>query len=243
MAPTKNPGNKHVPAHSRPVESPIGIPACIPLVKADSDEAARVYREVFLADEPTTHTRSPDPARFLHYAKLYTRFLAEKNLSFIARDERTNELAGFIFCVDMTESLESAGEWTTLIVEDFREAMTMINELENRYINLADTSTGSVLHIFQVGLGRQYRGRGIAQLLIKRALANAQGKGFRKAVADCTNPASRRSFEQCGFHEIGFSSYEEFSLDGDRYFSECEGGIWLMARDIPSSFPIPIDIY
>ena len=82
MAPTKNPGNKHVPAHSRPVESPSGIPACIPLIKADSDEAARVYREVFLADEPTTHTRSPDPARFLHYAKLYTRFLAGKNLSF-----------------------------------------------------------------------------------------------------------------------------------------------------------------
>ena len=108
----------------------------------------------------------------------------------------------------------------------------MINELENRYINLADTPPGSVLHIFQVGLCRKYRGHGIAQLLIQRALANAREHGFGKAVADCTNPASHRSFEQCGFHEVGFSSYEEFSLDGDRYFSECEGGIWLMARDI-----------
>ncbi len=232
MEPTKNPGYKRVPANSSPGESPSGNPACIPLTGSNSDKAARLYREVFLADEPTTHTRSPDPERFLHYAKLYTRFLAGKNLSFMARDERAQTLAGFIFCVDMKESLESAGEWTTLIVEDFREAMTMINELENRYINLADISPGSVLHIFQVGLGRKYRGHGIAQLLIHRALANAQENGFRKAFADCTNPASRRSFERCGFHEVGFSSYEEFSLDGDRYFSECEGGIWLMARDI-----------
>jgi ribosomal protein S18 acetylase RimI-like enzyme len=232
MAPKKNPGDKRVPAKPGPGVSPTGIPACIPLEEADSDEAARIYRDVFLADEPTTHTRSPDPARFLHYAKLYTRFLAGKNLSFVARDEHTNELAGFIFCVDMTGSLESAGEWTTLIIEDFREAMTMINELEDRYIKLADTLPGSVLHIFQVGLSRKYRGHGIAQLLIQRALSNAQEYGFRRAVADCTNPASRRSFEQCGFHEVGFSSYKEFSLDGDRYFSECEGGIWLMARDI-----------
>jgi GNAT superfamily N-acetyltransferase len=206
--------------------------ACIPLTGTNADEAARIYRDVFLADEPTTHTRSPDPDRFLHYGRLYTRFLAGENLSYLARDERTNNTAGFIFCVDMTETLEDAGEWVTLIREDFREVMTMINDLEDRHINLAKTPPGLVLHIFQVGVDREYRGHGIARFLIHHALANAREHGYRHAVADCTSQYSRRSFEQCGFHEDGFSSYEEFSLDGNRFFAGCEGGIYLMRRDI-----------
>ncbi len=226
------PGDVRVPSNSSPGELKSGSLACIPLTEPDADQAARIYRDVFLADEPTTLTKSPDPTRFFHYGRLYTRFLAGKNLSFLCRDEETHEIAGFIFCIDMTETAESLGEWATLIQEDFREAMVMISDLEDRYINLAETSPGSVLHIFQVGISREYRGNGIAQLLIRKALDNARKHGFRRAVADCTNPASRRSFERCGFHEVGFSSYEEFSLDGDRFFAGCEGGIWLMTRDI-----------
>jgi len=228
----KYPGNERVPTNPDLGGSPSGKLACIPLTESNADEAARIYSEVFLADEPTTQTRSPDPARFFHYGRLYTRFLAGKNLCYVVRDEWAHELVGFIFCVDITETLEDIGEWTTLIVEDFSEAMTMINELESRHINLADTSPGSVLHIFQIGVDRKYRSQGIAQLLIHQVLANARDHGFRQAVADCTSQASRRSFEKCGFHEVGFSSYEEFSLEGNRYFAECEGGIYLMMRDI-----------
>jgi ribosomal protein S18 acetylase RimI-like enzyme len=230
--PTTHPGDERISTYPCPGGSSSGSLACIPLTDSYAEAAARIYAEVFLADEPTTHTRSPDPARFLYYANLYTQFLSGKKLSFLARDERTPELAGFIFCVDMTGSLESLGEWATLITEDFREVMTMINELEDRYIRLAEIAPGSVLHIFQIGVDRQYRSQGIAQLLINQALANARRYGFRKAIADCTNLASRRSFEQCGFLEVGFSSYEEFNLDGDHFFSGCEGGIWLMVKDI-----------
>jgi hypothetical protein len=51
-------------------------------------------------------------------------------------------------------------------------------------------------------------------------------------VADCTHPGSRRSFEQCGFHEAGSLSYDAFSLDGVRFFAGLEGGISLMVRDL-----------
>jgi len=228
----ESPGNERGPTNPCTDFIPSRDLDCIPLTLSNADEAACVYRDVFLADEPTTHTRSPDPARFLHYGRLYTRFLAGKNLSFLARDELTHGPVGFIFCVDMTWALEDAGEWATLIQEDFREVMTMINELEDRYINLAETTPGSVLHIFQVGVDRKHRGHGIAQFLIHQALGNAREHGFRQAVADCTSRYSRRCFEQCGFHEAGFSSYEEFSLDGNRFFAGCEGGIYLMMRDI-----------
>jgi ribosomal protein S18 acetylase RimI-like enzyme len=230
--PEKNTGNERGHTITHTDGTPSWNPACLPLTGSNSDEAARIYRDVFLADEPATHTRSPDPARFLYYGQLYTRFLAGKNLSFLVRDERTNDPAGFIFCVDMTETLEDFGEWATLVLEDFREVMTMINELEARHINLAETQPGSVLHIFQVGVERKSRGHGIAQLLIRHALANAREQGFRQAVADCTSLDSRRCFEQCGFHKAGFSSYEDFNMNGDRVFAGCEGGIYLMVRNI-----------
>jgi GNAT superfamily N-acetyltransferase len=231
-SPIKHPGDYGVRTHPDKGISPCGNLVYIPLAEKDADEAARIYVEVFLADEPTTHTKSPDPARFLYYGGMYTRFLGGKKLSFIARDDRTHKIAGFIFCIDMAETPESLGKWAALIQEDFREAMVMINELEGRYINPDETPRGSMLHIFQVGVDRGYRGNGIAQNLIRRALDNGREYGFRQAVADCTNPASRYSFEQCGFREAGYSSYKEFSLDGDRFFEGCEGGIWLMIRDI-----------
>jgi ribosomal protein S18 acetylase RimI-like enzyme len=203
-----------------------------PLRESEADEASRLFRDVFLADEPTSQARAPDPARLLNYAGQYTRFLAGKNLSFVAKDFETREIAGFIFCTDITETPGSAGGRVTPLLEDFREVMCMIKELEDRYINPSETVRGTVIHIFQIGVHRKYRGRGIAQGLIHRALANAREQGFRQALADCTSRASRRTFEQSGFHEAGFSSYEGFSLEGVRFFAELDGGIFLMVRDL-----------
>ncbi len=228
----KPPGNGVIPPGIAPDTFSSGQLVCIPLPESDMEESARLYSEVFLAEEPTPQNRVPDPAVFLHYARLYARFLAGKNLSLIVWDERTHELAGFIFCVDMTENAESIGEWAMAFLAEFREAVTMINELEDRHINRAAISPGSMLHIVHVGVTQSYRGKGLAQLMIKKALVHAQERGFRHAIADCTGSVSRHSFEKCGFHEAGFSSYEAFSLNGNRPFAGRKGGIFLMVRDI-----------
>ena len=38
----------------------------LPLAESDAEEAARLYTEIFSADEPTTQRRGPDTAVFLH---------------------------------------------------------------------------------------------------------------------------------------------------------------------------------
>jgi RimJ/RimL family protein N-acetyltransferase len=202
------------------------------LTESDADETARLYGEVFLADEPTTHRCAPDPAMFHHYARLYVRSLAGKNLSFVVRDERTKDLTGFIFCVDLIEDPESEGEWMREFLSHFQEIVTMINELEDRYLNHAEALPGSVLHVFQIGVDRKFRGTGIAQAMIRRVLDHAREQGFRQVIADCTHLASRRSFEQCGFHEAGFLSYDEFNMNGVRFFAGLDGGISLMVKDL-----------
>ena len=71
-----------------------------------------------------------------------------------------------------------------------------------------------MLHVFQIGVGRQYRGLGIAQTMIQHVHSHARKRGFEQIVADCNGPASKKAFEKCGFSITGFSSYEKFYMGG-----------------------------
>ena len=217
--------------HPRNLLSPYR-PLYIPLTEPDVEEAARLYTEVFSADEPTTRRRAPDPVLFLSYARSYVGYLAGKELSFVARDEQTGKLAGFIFCVDLADDLAGEGAAMASLLAEFREVVAMIDELEDRYLNRAEISPGSVLHVFQIGIARPYRKCGIAEAIIRRVVVHARERGYSQVVADCTGPVSRMAFERCGFREAGFSPYEAFSTHGVRFFAGLDGGISLMVRDV-----------
>lgn len=210
-------------------------PVYLPFKTADIEEAARLYTDVFIADEPTTHRHAPDPEIFLPYARWYAEFLAGKELSHIARDRRTGEIAGFIFCLDLTGDLAAEGATMTEFLAQFRETVEMIDELEERYIDRDEIAPGTVLHIFQIGVARPYRGYGMAQEMIRRALISARRRGFSRAIADCTGPISRRAFEGCGFLQAGVLSYDSFSKNGVAFFSGIDGGISLMVREIETA--------
>lgn len=204
----------------------------VPLSASSREAAAQVYTRVFLEDEPTSRRHNLDPARFLPYARIYVRWLETKGLSLVATDARTGEIAGFIFCFDF---LDDPGHDTPLLqefIQNFRQAVAMIDELEARHIHRETVRPGSVLHIFQIGVDRKFRRQGIARELLVRIIDLARERGFSRLVADCTNPASCSVFTQCGFTKEGFSSYESFSPDGTCFFSGLEGGISLMVRDI-----------
>ena len=206
--------------------------ACVPLTESDVESAARLYTEVFLADEPTSHRHALDPALFLPYARFYVHSLVGKDLSFLSRNETTKELTGFIFSFDLTDDPENEGAVMSEFISHFKEAVAMIHELEDHHLNREEIKAGSVLHIFQIGVSRQYRETGIARAMINRVLAHARERGFRQVIADCTSPDSKRVFEQCGFSEMGFSPFEAFSMNDVRFFAGLTGGISLMVKNI-----------
>ena len=205
---------------------------CLPLTPADAVPAARLYTEVFLADEPTTRHFTPDFSRFLSYATEYVKILVRKDLSFIVRDEETGHAAGFIFCCDLTDDPEQEGPVMVEFLSQFRETVIMIEELENRVFSQEEVSPGSVLHVYQIGVSRSFRRAGVARAMIDRVVSHAQERGFSRVVAECTGPASKRAFTQCGFHEAGYYPYDEFCIDGDRFFKELDQGLSLMVRNL-----------
>jgi ribosomal protein S18 acetylase RimI-like enzyme len=206
--------------------------ACMPLTEPDVVDAARLYTEVFLSDEPTSRRHAPDPAFVFRHACIYIRSLVQSGLSMLCRDQVTGGPAGFIFCFDALDDPDPGREETAWFSSAFREAMAMIDALENRYLDRTTISPGEVLHIFQIGVARPYRGRGIAQSLVSQALLSARAKGFRQAVADCTSTASKHVFGRCGFLEQDFSPYELFCIDDVRFFAGLGGGISLMVKDL-----------
>ncbi len=203
-----------------------------PLIEPDVEAAARLYTRVFLSDEPTSRCHQLNPDLFLTYARFYVRILVRKRLSLLAWDGLSRDPAGFVFCFDLRDDPGDEGPMMEAFLNHFRYTVAMIDELERCHLHPETVMPGEGLHIFQIGVDRNNRSRGIATALIHRALENGRNRGYRFAVADCTHARSKKTFERCGFSERGFSSYESFAMDGVFFFSGLDGGISLMVRDI-----------
>lgn len=223
------------PVPSRQVRSGENSPApfaCIPLGPDTVEAAARLYTEVFVRDEPTTRWHGIIKEDFLPFASTYVQFCETEGLSFIAREEKTGEVMGFIFCHDLTMDLEVLGPEMRGYLSQFDATIQLITALEEQYLDLVTIAPKTVLHIYQLGIGRQFRHRSVSTALIRHVLAFARGRGFMKCVTDCTGPQSCRSFEHCGFARAGSIPYSSFRIDGVAFFDGLEGGITLMVKDL-----------
>jgi RimJ/RimL family protein N-acetyltransferase len=206
---------------------------CIrPLTHETADATAELYTRVFLNDEPMTRRHGIDPDEFLPFACEYLRFCADRGLSVIATDRMTDEVIAFVLSSDLTTDWNAAGPRIGRLLSFFQESMEIIEELESQCMDLHDVAPGTVLHIFQVGARRRYRGKGLVTCMVRHTLAMAKEKGFTMVVADCTGPASTRVCERCGFVRAAYIAYDEFFVNGRAFFSGVPGGITLMVRNL-----------
>lgn len=73
----------------------------------------------------------------------------------------------------------------------FPNTIAMFDEPEGRIFDPETIRQEKILHIFQTGGARSYRGKGISTGLIHQIIFHAGKKGFRQVIADCTNPVSK----------------------------------------------------
>jgi len=205
---------------------------CLPLTSDMVDITARLYAEVFTADEPTTRWHGVVLEEFLPFARRYVQYCATSGLSFIARDNTSGKTIGFIFCTDLTTNLEALGPEMSAFLSHFDATIQLIETLEAQYLNIGIVEPGQILHVYQLGVCRKARGKSVSAVLIQRVLDFARERGYRTIVADCTGPVSRHSFENCGFENAGSLTYADFLFRGIAFFDELEGEISLMVRNI-----------
>ena len=176
---------------------------CIPLSPDTVEAAAGLYTEVFVRDEPTTHWHRLIERDFLPFARTYVQFCETEGLSFLARDETTGEVIGFIFCHDLTMDLDALGPEMWDFLSQFDATIQLISALEEKFLDLESIAPGMTLHVYQLGTRCEFRNRSVSTALIRHTNAFARDRGFRTVVADCTGPQSTRSFSQCGFTRGG----------------------------------------
>ncbi len=204
----------------------------VPLGGEHFKAAAQLYSDVFISDEPTTHLHAPDPSVFIYYAEIYVRSLIPKNLSFIALDEGTGDIIGFIFCLDLVSDITDEGEEMVRFLSHFHETVLLIDELEHRFLEIEELSAGEALHIFQIGVDKKYRRSKIARSLIDTVLDHGKNLGFSKVIADCTSSASLQVFSSCGFELAGCIDYDACCMNGENFFAGLDGGISLVVKKL-----------
>jgi ribosomal protein S18 acetylase RimI-like enzyme len=205
---------------------------CSPLSPDTVEATARLYAEVFVRDEPTTRWHGVTVGDFLPFARRYVQFCETRGLSYIAREEQSGDVIGFIFCSDLTTGLDELGPAMRGYLSRFEATIRIIGALEEQYLNTGAPAPGTFLHVDQLGVCRERRDRSVSTALIRHVAASARKCGFHTIVADCTGPRSCRSFERCGFTRAGSIPYALFPAGGIALFDGLEGEIALMVKDL-----------
>jgi GNAT superfamily N-acetyltransferase len=220
---------KHLPAID-------GDYTCELLTDETSDDMAALISGEFVTDEPMYGALGISSAEFLPLARIFIPFCAREGLSFIARHRSTHEGAGFILAGDLIHepygSFKERYRATDLFWEKVMHERAFLEELENPYIERRRPHKGEILHIAALGVLRTHRGRGLATHLIRAALEHGKRKGFHKALADCTGPASLLAHQKCGFMQAGSLEYGSFAGNGERPFAALPGACILVERDL-----------
>ncbi|MFA4860698.1 N-acetyltransferase family protein [Methanoregula sp.] len=209
-----------------------GTPVISFLSEADAGPVTQLYADIFLADEPTSVRIAPDPARLLPLAHWYVGLLARRGFSFVARAPHTGEPVGFLFSFDITDDFCEDPMRYAAYLDNFREAIAMIDELEERFLDRRSIPPGAVLHALQGGVSRDYRRCGLLKAMMERLVTRARERGYRQIVAECTNPASHKALLASGFCQAGFLAYDTFQINGAPCFAGLSGGLSLMVLDL-----------
>ncbi|MCX6700204.1 MAG: GNAT family N-acetyltransferase [Methanomicrobiales archaeon] len=203
-----------------------------PLASSDVGEGTRCYADIFLNHEPMTRCCRICHDLFFPPAHVYVSLCARDFKSFIARGTISGELAGFVFCSDLSTDWPSRDPRMADLFSLFPNITCILGRLEHYYREQYPSGPGKSLHIFQVGVSPQFQGLGIAKALIRTAVENARTGGFSYVLAECTSPASQGLFSSCGFFAAYEITFRNFSVDGTCYFQDLPGEITLMVREL-----------
>jgi len=200
------------------------------LTKSFAEEAAVVVTDTFLNYESVVSSLGVSREDYLSCAKVYCADAAEKGLSLVARDRNSTEVAGFIICEDLVTEWNQDEDAKLLSLT--APALSLVHDLEQKFLLEKNFEKGQCLHIFQVGVLPGFQGKSIATTLIKEAVEVAREKGYSYAAADCTGPVSQRCHQKCGFTHQDSITFQSFDFESRPVFSKLQGECVLMVKKL-----------
>ena len=196
---------------------------------SDTDEVVDLLATVFSESDPPAVAMGLSSAEMKLFLREVVPSVLPDGLTMIARCPETDRLAGVMLSDDFASlpALEPGHISPKLL-----PILSMLETLDEQFRRRKVIAHGQFLHLFMLGVGRQFAGRGVAQGVVQACLANASGKGYRTALTEATGRVSQHIFRKNGFTDRFRACYKDFLFEGQPVFAlirEHEGAI-LMER-------------
>jgi len=186
---------------------------------SDVEETALCISQVFSTFEPITKALKISFNEFYQFALPICQKAADAEISMIAKDKKTGEIAGFIISEDfMTVYPDSLED----IDNKFESIFSFLSELEENYRRSCLATAGQVLHIFMLGVQEKYTKKHIATNLVRENLNLAKHHNFEIAITDATSVGSQQIFRNLGFTEKFAIEYKSYKFKDKHIFSSIE---------------------
>lgn len=203
-----------MPLTSRRQGQPIGMNYQV-AKPSDSDEIVRLLAQVFSASEPPAVAMALTATDFEQFLQLVVPSVIADELTIVSRTE-TGTLAGVLFTDDFARPLALD---LTKINPKFLPIFSMLDVLDEQFREGKTISFGKYLHLFMLGVARQFTGRGVGQELIKACLDNGSRRGYRTALTEATGKVSQHIFRKNGFADRFSVGYSNFKYENRMVFA------------------------
>jgi ribosomal protein S18 acetylase RimI-like enzyme len=198
---------------------------------ADADEMARLLGDVFTKHDPLAVGVGLTSSEFDSFVRLFCAKAHAEQLTVVARSTETGEMIGALLTED---SASGPPDGMDQLSAKFTPIFHLLGELDAEYRSGNIAEPGESLHLFLLGVAQGFAGKGIAQQLVRKCIANGVLRRYREAVTEATSKTSQHIFRKHGFIERVRRSYGDYRFEGQAVFASVGeyGGPMLMTREL-----------
>lgn len=187
---------------------------------ADAEEIGWLLAGVFSASDPPAAAMGVTAVEMEQFLGLIMSRVIADGLTVIARSKENGKLAGALLADDFVSSPEVE---PALISPKLLPIFAMLGALDEQFREGKSISRGRYLHLFMLGVDREFGGQGVAQGLVQACLENGRSKGYGTALTEATGRISQHIFRKNSFAERFRASYQDFVYRGQMVFGSIRG--------------------
>ncbi len=198
---------------------------------SDCDDIVRLLAQVFSDSDPPAVAMGLSFEEMEQFLQLVVPNVIPDGLSVIARIKDNGKLAGVMLSDEFASPLPLD---QSQISSKLLPILSMLDGLDEQFRRGKIVSPGQYLHLFMLGVDREFAGHGVGQGVVKVCLDNAAHIGYRIALTEATGRVSQHIFGKNGFVERFNVFYQDFIYEGKKVFASIEdhGRVILMERSL-----------
>ncbi|CAG7824551.1 unnamed protein product [Allacma fusca] len=170
----------------------------------------------FYRDEPLCNSMGYSEDMGEDFFQIWKTFVSH-NLSLVALDSETNEIAGVRITLDHHKDFD----WSVYNMKSWQalNILTILGMVEDKANIYEEFNIDRYADWFLVSVDKKYRGRRLAQELYKRSINLAKEKGLPLVKCIFSSPYSRKAGANLGFQELGsVRGTEAVDENGEKIF-------------------------